>query len=262
MREFFSNGLRGFVVGNGMPVLLLHGYLESAEVMLPIARSLPAGYQIWIPDIPGHGKSDNLHGEPSLEAWASAFHDFMTEQKIRNYVVAGHSMGAYLALAMAELFPKNIIAIAILHSNPFPDSDQKKDIRRREIGLVREGHLGSIVSVAIPKLYSPHNLDDFLREIEISQAVAMKTPVEGIAYALTAMAARPDRSAILKRPGLPALIIAGRHDQLMDISNLYDFHSSEKTCELHILEKSGHMGFIEEPEVFATIFRRWLDQIR
>lgn len=262
MREFYHKGLHGFVRGNGMPVLLLHGYLESAEIMLPVARNLPAGYQIWIPDIPGHGKSENLDGMPSIEAWAEALNAFMVEQGIKSYVLAGHSMGGYLALAMAEKFPKQIKGIALLHSNPYSDSDEKKDIRRREITLIREGHLGSIVSMAIPRLFSPQNTGEFLNEIEISQVVAMQTPVAGILYALAAMAERPNRSQILRRPGLPALIIAGRHDQLMDALKLKEFHSSELSCELNILDHSGHMGFIEEPEAFIKTFRGWLDQIR
>ena len=73
--------------------------------------------------------------------------------KLRKYIFIGHSMGGYIALAFAHLFPVTIKGLCLMNSTALPDSTEKKINRDRAINAVKQNHK-TFVRIAIPMLFS------------------------------------------------------------------------------------------------------------
>lgn len=104
----------------GSPVMLIHGLTRTAWTWLPVARRLAAQHPVVAPDLRGHGASDApLHGY-ELDSLAL---DMLTVMAGRGWgdavagppaLVAGHGLGAMIAVEMARLQPASVAALALL----------------------------------------------------------------------------------------------------------------------------------------------------
>src|SRR5690606_33729582 len=91
--------------GKGTAVVLLHGFLENLHMWDSLKNELSRKYRVIAIDLLGHGKTDCLGYIHSMEDNADCVHAVLSELRIRKAVLAGHSMGGYIALAFAELYP-------------------------------------------------------------------------------------------------------------------------------------------------------------
>ncbi|MBK6998855.1 MAG: alpha/beta hydrolase [Rhodoferax sp.] len=83
------------IVGNGTPVLLLHGWTSSHAVWNPLLPTLTAGYQVFCPDARCHGGHGTLATtQPSIERLARDVLNLIVHYGLNNLAVVGHSMGA------------------------------------------------------------------------------------------------------------------------------------------------------------------------
>ena len=95
--------------GEGLCLVLLHGYLESGKIWDSFAERIPRGYRVIVPDIPGHGQSDSWGDLHSMDDLAAAISAIMEAEGIGKIFLVGHSMGGYVVMAFAELFPEKLL---------------------------------------------------------------------------------------------------------------------------------------------------------
>ncbi len=108
-------GLAVLEAGAGRPVVLLHGVGLNAEAWGAQIDGLSGGCRVIAPDMPGHGQSRRLNGQPSLEDYVQAvlpLLDSLTEPAM----IAGHSMGALIAVELAARAPAKVCAVAALNA--------------------------------------------------------------------------------------------------------------------------------------------------
>jgi pimeloyl-ACP methyl ester carboxylesterase len=244
--------------GSGTPVLLLHGYLESLEIWFPFARKLAEGCRVICPDIPGHGRSGIASGVHDMDLMASFIKKFLDKISVQKCIMIGHSMGGYIALAFAEKYPGNLLAFSLFHSAPFADNEGKKINRDREIELVKKGRKDLLVNTNIPKEFADINLDRLKKEVKFAKKLARNNPDFGIIALLSGMKERPDRTSVITDPPVPFLWILGKKDNYINYDQLCSRIDTGKTGELFVLEQSGHMGFIEEPELSLAKLREFI----
>ncbi|MEZ5071198.1 MAG: alpha/beta fold hydrolase [Bacteroidales bacterium] len=125
--------------GDGPCVVLLHGYLESAAIWGPFARTLTGRFRVLRMDLPGHGESGTWGSIHRMEDLATTVRDIVEEEGLRRILLVGHSMGGYVTMAFADLYPELLAGYVLLHSTPFADSEEKKQNRDREISLIQCG---------------------------------------------------------------------------------------------------------------------------
>src|SRR5689334_22537641 len=94
--------------GKGRVVVLLHGFLGSHEIWKDTIDDLSKSYRVIAIDLPGHGNTANFGYAHSMELMAKCVKTVMDFLKVKKYVIIGHSMGGYVALAFADLFPDNL----------------------------------------------------------------------------------------------------------------------------------------------------------
>ena len=245
--EFRKTKVRYSDKGKGRVIILLHGFLESLEVFEEFSDKLSKTFRVISIDLPGHGQTPTIGYVHSMELMAECAKTVLDSLGLRKYVVVGHSMGGYVALAFAELFPKNVSGLCLFHSTAMPDSDEKKKDRDRVAEIVMKDHT-QFVSDLIPKLFAKENIPLFKDEVAKAKTIAMNTPKEGIVAALKGMKERPSRELVLKNIKCPVLFIIGKQDVILAWENLLLLASLPKKSFNTVLEHAGHMGFYEAPE--------------
>ena len=244
--NFKGKSIRYDIQGEGEPVFLVHGYLESLEIWESLAGKLADHYRVIRMDLPGHGKSEVIQDIHHMELLAESALAVLKKAGEERCTMIGHSLGGYVTLAFLELFPEKLNGFSLFHSHPFADSEQVRQNRQREINLVKEGKQQEIFKTNVPKLFADENLKALYREVEWAGRIAGSTPGEGIIANLKGMMERPDRSELVRSVEKPFLLIAGRKDKYINYQTVIPQIPLPKKGQLVTLENAGHLGFVEE----------------
>lgn len=244
--------------GKGTTIVLLHGYLESLEIWGAFANQLAKNYRVICFDIPGHGKSETISEQHTMDILAETLSAALQKLDVKRCFMIGHSMGGYVTLMFHKLFPEKLIGFSLFHSHPFADSEETKKKRKREISLVQDGKKDLIAKVNIPNAFADENLEKFKKHVEKATQIALNTPADGIIANLYAMLNRPDMSESLANTSLPFLFIAGKKDNYIDFNTVVPKVKMPEHSSLCILKNSGHMGFFEEEDQSVCFITNFL----
>ena len=266
-----------FVTAGGIPVhildtrngnktlLLLHGYLETMCIWTDFIDLVSKKYRVITIDLPGHGltgtapkSSDSSPSVNSMEFCAGVIKDIMDICGITSAYIGGHSLGGYIALACCRLYPDRFDKLILFNSNPYPDSPDKENDRKREIEVIERGKLYVLASIAIPKMYNQTNLRKFDEKIrETIELCEMHDP-EGICASIRGMQIRPDSQEFMKNIKIPVLVISGDCDEFFSLEKLKEMQSAFTNANYSIIADTGHNSFIEEPIVTHDLIRTFL----
>lgn len=216
-----------------------------------------SNFKVICPDLPGFGETILEQDHISLEEVAVNLHDWMIDQKIENPILIGHSLGGYVALALAELMGSELKGIGLFHSTAFADDGEKKQTRNKTITFVKKYGVDKFMDAFIPPLFSEaHRLS---QEDKIGELVAAgKRSSKKVIIAYTeAMRDRKDRMEIWTLFLGKKLFIAGEIDAAIKIE------ASQKHKEFasyyQELKGVGHMGMFEAESECLEIVREFLE---
>ena len=228
--------------GKGSAIVLLHGFLENSKMWDDFTGELSKKYRVVAIDLLGHGKTQPLNYVQTMEDNAEMVLAVLHELRIRKAVLAGHSMGGYVALAFADLFPEIVKAVALINSTSKPDNHERKINRDRAIIAVKQNYT-SFVRMSVANLFSEENREKMSGEIEAVKTEALKTPLQGIVASLEGMKIRKNREFLLKDGKLPVLLTLGKKDPVLNYEENAG-QANHPNVELVTFE-DGHMGTIE-----------------
>lgn len=242
--------------GNGTAIVLLHGFLENKKMWTSYVDLFSEKHRVITIDLLGHGKSDSLGYVHSMEDNANVVREVLKHLNIEKATILGHSMGGYVGLAFAELFPNNIDKLVLLNSTSKADSHEKKINRNRAIKAVKQNY-ANFVSLAIGNLFSENNRTRLADEIEKVKDQALKTPLQGIVASLEGMKIRKDRESILQKNQFPVLLILGKKDPVLNYEE--SISQIENTTAKLVSFEDGHMSQIENKEELQTILSAFFE---
>jgi len=230
-------------------ILFLHGFAESREVWTEFTRPFPEHYRLLAPNLLGHGTNREPVPDFSMEAQARYIINYLGRQHAAGPVlVVGHSMGGYVALALAERYPERVAGLALINSTAYADTDEKRHNREKNIAFVERHGLAKFMESFVRPLFAPANRERLPEALGLLEDVAKATPEATIAGALRAMAARPDRTAVLRSARYPVLLVAGKHDVAVPFADSVAQAPLAPTASALFLEGSGHQAYLEQPE--------------
>lgn len=244
--------------GKGTAVVLLHGFLENQQMWHDMIPELTKKYRVITVDLLGHGQTECLGYVHEMEDQADMIHDVLTRLRIRKAVFIGHSMGGYIALAFAELYPDFMKGLLLMNSTSFADSDERKTNRDRAIKAVKKDY-ATFVRLSIANLFSEDNRTHLSNEIEKVKTEALKTPLQGIVAALEGMKIRKDREVLLHFGPYPKLLILGEKDPVLNY-NENKIQVENTNAEL-VTFADGHMSHIENRTEIIAIIGAFLKKI-
>lgn len=239
--------------GTGHVLMLLHGFLESHRMWTRMLPALSKNFDVILVDLPGHGTSGTIAEVHTMELMAEVIKSVLEDQKIDKASFMGHSMGGYVTLAFAELYPKRIQNLILLNSTPLEDSITRKENRKRAVVLIKK-YPEAFISMGVTNLFSHENSKRYIYEIEQTKKEALSFSIDGIIANIKGMKLRATRLDVLKNFTGKKAIIAGREDPILESNSLKLI--SEETNATFLAVSGGHMSHIEaEAEILEFIPR-------
>ncbi len=241
--------------GKGTAVVLLHGFLENKTMWNAFVPELSKKHRVITVDLLGHGATECLGYVHAMEDQADMLFALLLHLKIRKVVLVGHSMGGYVALAFAELYPNHMKSLFLLNSTSRADSDERKKNRDRAVVCVKQNY-AAFVSMSIANLFSEDNRERLADEIAKVKDQALKTPLQGVVAALEGMKIRKDREVILHFAPYPMQLVLGQKDGVLIYEE--NIEQIEGTKVNLTTFPDGHMSHIENEADLMKVLLHFL----
>jgi pimeloyl-ACP methyl ester carboxylesterase len=232
-------------------LVLLHGYPFDHTMWYSVIASLGSGTKVLAPDLPGFGRASVSSAKPSLDVMADAVADYLDRAEAGKAVVAGMSMGGYVALAFAEKYPNRLAGLGLINTQTQADTEEVRKGRRALIERIKTDGVTPAVQAILPKLFSAARSKD-PDLIAFPTEGAAKAGQAGLSWALEAMASRPDRTKILTKISAPVLILHGSEDQIIPIARARSMADAKPHSNFIEIRGCGHCSPIEAPDIVAT----------
>jgi 3-oxoadipate enol-lactonase len=184
-----------------------------------------------------------------MEDIASDFAALLDHLGIRKAALAGHSMGGYIALAFARLYPERVVGLALVASQALADAPDNKKGRYKTAADVAEKGVDLVAEAMPSKLSANVRVQGIVREL------IRKQNRDGVIGVLMAMAERENSLALFPSFKFPVVLIHGSVDALLPIDRAYEVKKVMPSAHLVELPAAGHMPMLEEPERTAKALR-------
>lgn len=245
--------------GAGDSLLLLHGFMESVEIWEDYIDVLSEGYRVIAVDLPGHGDTHQFGSVHRMDEMARVVHQVVVNLGVGQCIIIGHSMGGYVALEFAALFPEMLKGLCLFHSNANEDSPETKLNRNRAISFIQQNRTG-FTTQFIPDLFAPDNREKHADMIKTLQKRASRMTSEGIIAAMEGMKNRRSHHETLRNIKAPVLYIVGQKDIRIDPEEITEQIHLPENCSVLFLRECGHMGFIENRDECLKAIQGFLPQ--
>jgi pimeloyl-ACP methyl ester carboxylesterase len=272
--ESFSIGrheLSAFVVGEGEPVLLLHGLGANKLSWLPLIGPLAEGYRVIALDLPGHGESSKRRGDHTPAYFAAVVRRLLDELELERVALAGNSMGGRIALEVSATVPDRVSALVLLGPAlaglPLPFIAKFLHVVPTEIGALPLPLRRQIVARTIRSLFAvPERLPDLAYQAGADEFIRVYRSGRARTALLSSV-----RGLVRDRPGAfwervrenraPTLVLWGEEDRLVPVRLGRRLAEEMPGCRLEVLPGVGHVPQFEVPEVTADLVRGFLDEV-
>ncbi len=127
-----------------------------------------------------------------------------------------------------------------MHSLPYPDNEEKKAARDRDIALKKKGKLNQVAEEAVPLMYAPQNRNKMASVIENTIAQAQVHDPAGIEASLEGMKERPSYRIFLKTATIPVSFIFGMQDHYIPPPLAQETSKMFSNASVKFPQRSGH----------------------
>ncbi len=246
--------------GQGLPVVLLHGYPFSSVIWQTQQQGLSDHYRVITPDLRGHGQSPAPEGVYDMETMARDVLALLDSLGVEKAAIIGHSMGGYVTFALWRLAKDRFAALGLVCSQASPDSDDTRQGRYKTAEKVF-GEGSQVVAQAMtPRLFAPNTPEDEPMMEQI-RTIILNTRPSGIIGTLKGMAARPDSTDLLPEINVPVLILTGDKDQIIPPQKAEKMAAAVPSATLATIENAGHLPMLEQPQATTMAIRNFLDEL-
>ena len=247
----FNNGKISLAyerIGRGAPLVLIHGFPLDHTIWDEVVPLLQDEFDLILPDLRGFGESDAVDSPYTMTDLADDIASLLDHIGLESALLAGHSMGGYVALAFADAYPHRTRGLALVASQAAADAPDRKAGRYAQAQKIAEEGIGETVATMTVKLTADERVQKFVHDLMRKQKPA------GYIGALKAMAERTEKLSMLERTSFPVLIVHGGADGLIPLPKEIPL----KVTRTRVVELSGvgHMPMLESPREVADALKR------
>lgn len=245
-------------LGQGQPIVILHGVFGSSDNWLTQARMFSSQYRVLSLDLRNHGQSPH-DSAFDYQSMVSDLEEFMDDLGLENSIVIGHSMGGKVAMNFAVAHPDKLDKLIIV------------DISPRPYNLEHYVIIDGLKSVAIDKITSRNEADDalskFVPEADVRQFLLknlQRKPEGGFTWKINLPVIDKNLSKIgfdLQHEGKfekPTLFIRGGRSKYVNDEDMLRIKEVFPLAELATLD-TGHWVQAEKPQEFVDTVQQWLN---
>jgi pimeloyl-ACP methyl ester carboxylesterase len=235
--------------GNGTPLVLIHGFPLDSSSWNEIIPLLENDFDLIVPDLRGFGQSSTLESPYLISDMADDLAGLLDHLNVEKAVIAGHSMGGYVALAFAKKHPNRVNGLGLISSQAVGDPLDRKEGRYKTAKDVADKGVSVVVEAMTPKLSAYPQVQIFVRDVIGRQSKA------GVVGALKAMAEREDLASIMPNFTFPVVLVHGDVDALIPVDRSKEIKAAAPSARYIELSGAGHMPMIEFPKQTAEALR-------
>ena len=249
------------VVGDGEPIVLLHGFTGTLNTWESIKTYLH-GYQLILFDLPGHGCSKG-YTLTTMQACCNQLRKQLTEMNIYKFHLVGYSMGGRTAIHFANEFPDMVHSLILESASPglFSELEQRQRQQNDKdlANYIIQNGIEDFVDYweSIPLFLSQKELSEEKRQ-QIRNERLSHQP-EGLAHSLQSMGtgAQPSFWNDLKQFYMKVLLVTGEKD-LKFVNINKNMREKFPNAALTVCKNVGHAVHVENPQIFGKIVEEFL----
>jgi len=237
------------LMGEGNPVLLLHGWGASAESLGGVAKALEDQFRVLAIDLPGFGWSPTPAVAWGTREYAAHVEAFMDSAGIPVASVLGHSFGGRITLALAAHAPHRVRNLVLVASAGIrPRRGPGYHVKVGAAKLAKRLFLSRIMGRLGDRILS--GVDERVGSRDYRKAGRMRATLVKVV--------NEDLRAILSSIRAPALIIWGDRDQEVPRSSMEIMARGINGSTLEVMEGAGHFPFVDMPDRFVDLVKGFL----
>ena len=227
-------------VGSGEAVVLLHGWGQNIQMMEPIGNNL-INKRVVIIDLPGHGKSEEPKEAWTVYDYASCIHTLLTNLKLDEPILIGHSFGGKISLVYASKYKtKKVIGLAC----PFKKQIVKLSFKTKALKFAKK----------IPVL---NKLEGFAKKHIGSTDYKNASEMMRKIMVLTV---NTDITEDVKKIKCPTLLIWGTNDLQVSIDDAYELEKLIKDCGVVVYDGCTHYAYLERLDQTLRVIKSFIGE--
>ena len=249
MQEIFAED-----VGNGIPLVLVHGFLGSSEMWRLQIDFFKKDYRVIAPALPGFGKSNKVNSCNSIECMAKSILIALEKKKIKHFYLLGHSMGGMIVQEMVKLAGEKILKLICYGTGPrgnIPGRFETIDVSREKL---KTNGLGD-TAYRIAKTWFIE--EDKSRYFYLCEEAGKQTSLEAADNGLVAMK-NWDGVKNLQNIKNETLIVWGDQDKAYNFNQIEILNDNITNSNLKIIKGCSHNVHLEKPDEFNKIVSEFL----
>jgi pimeloyl-ACP methyl ester carboxylesterase len=229
---------------NTMPILLVPGLGGSPRIYAPVE---PALWRYGPVTVANHIRDDNM---------GAIARRILAEAPPR-FVLAGHSMGGYIAFEIMRQAPDRVAKLALINTQARPDTPEAMTRRRGQIARVQAGEYHAVLDDLFPGFVHPSRREDSSLH-RLVHDMGDDIGAEAFVRQQTAIMSRPDSRPMLAWIKCPTLVLSGDEDNTIPNALSKEMADGVHGAKLVILPHCGHLSQPEQPEAVAAALVEWL----
>jgi pimeloyl-ACP methyl ester carboxylesterase len=261
---------RYWVAGNQENcIILIHGLGASAEIWLHNIAALAKDHTVFVPDLPGFGRSEQPPPSFYPSDYAVFIDNFMEALNIQKASLIGQSLGGGIALQYALQFSQKVEKLVLVDCAGFG-----KDVRWT-LKLMSLPGIGELVTyptrlgvalffkfaVREPAVITKEFIDIYYT---LFNQPGFQTFLLKITRMLVDIHGVKEEALVpvinnLHKINQPTLIVWGANDRVFPLQQAYAGREKISNAILHIMEHCGHIPNLEKPEEFNSTVLEFLD---
>lgn len=250
--------------GQGKPIVFIHGFGESQDSFRIQKRALSKKYKVITYDIRGHGQSDKVDYGLNMERFALDLKELMEFLELKDIILVGWSMGAYIIFEYINLFgEENISKICLIDKGPRTLNDEAWSLGLyhgkytiedldRDLDLIKNNFIE--FGKKFIKTMTPY-FDE--KQFEIGLNRIMKND-PSILHILWKDMVNRDYRFILSKITVPTLIIFGGKSSFYSIETAEYLKNKIKNSKLVVFEDCTHLLVLENPIRFNRVLEEFI----
>lgn len=233
--------------GHGIPLVLLHGIGSNSRSWSRQLAALATDFRVIAWDAPGFGKSEDPKADtPSIRYYADSLRSLFDAAQLKNAIVLGHSLGGLIAQEFYRCYPDRVQSLILADTT----QGGARHLEQR-LHMIR-----TLTPAALARERAPHLLSKTAPQELIDEAVEIMAEVRRPGYEFAALAmAQSDLRGVLDDIRIPLLMIWGAEDEITPL-----WQGWPSRARLEVIPNAGHLCYIEQPERFNSIVRKWAEK--
>ncbi|HXE81077.1 MAG TPA: alpha/beta fold hydrolase [Vicinamibacterales bacterium] len=247
---------------DGPALVFLHAFPLTADMWREQLAAPPQGWRVLAPDFAGFGgSSDHDREQVSLHDYAWDVVRFLDCLGVQRAVVAGLSMGGYVALALARLAPDRLKGLVLADTRSAADSEQARAGRERMLGILRDRGVEGVADEMLPKLLGTTTRQSRPELVAEVRSLILSCAPEGIRRAVIRLRDRPDATPTLDRIRVPALVLCGEEDVVTPPEEGRTLAAGLPDAAFEVLHGAGHLSNLEAAPAFNAAVARFVSTL-